>query len=129
VLPDAVLRCGARGAVTPRRRRATGGACPPAGHRVRSPVHASSMYYATGIAIRCRLGHAPWNVARALRGSGQWRSGAVPLGVRGWEDDSRTPHHRPLTHLPQAAHSSRGLSSPRHRWPVTKSPNPRTASR
>lgn len=34
-----------------------------------------------------------------LRGSGQLRSDAVPLGVWGWEDDSRTEPHHQLTHL------------------------------
>lgn len=34
-----------------------------------------------------------------LRGSGRWRSDAVPLGVWGWEDDSRTELHRQLMHL------------------------------
>lgn len=32
----------------------------------------------------------PQSASRALRRSGRWRSGAVPLGVKGWKDDSRT---------------------------------------
>ena len=96
----------------------------------REHVRASTswMYDATGIAIpgrspACSL-HRRMRCARA----GQWRSGAVPLGVGGWEDVSRTQLHRSQVHL-QTAPSSRGLSSPRHRWPVTKSLNPQTASR
>lgn len=102
----------------------------------------------------------PQSASRALRRSGQWRSGAVPLGVKGWKDDSRTrarqwpgatapdnrrrtgvpggrrthvaspAHPRPaVEYVPLAVPSSRGLSSPRHRWPVTNPLNPQTASR
>lgn len=77
----------------------------------------------TGPCPACSL-HCRMRCARA----GRWRRGAVPLRVGGWEDGSRTQLHRSQTHV-HTALSSRGLSSPRHRWPVTKSLNPQTASR
>lgn len=90
---------------------------------VRVPVHVP-VYGPSGVAIPDGLGHAPWNAACATAAPGQKRSVAVPLGVRGWEDDSQTQLRCPVN----CCSFTQGPSSPRHRWPVTKSPNPLTAS-
>ncbi|MDQ0943329.1 hypothetical protein QFZ67_005034 [Streptomyces sp. V1I1] len=66
--------------------------------------------------------------------SGQERSVAVPLGYGPGKmipghSSAAMPTDAPSPETPLRRSLTRGPSSPRHRWPVTKFPNPRTASR
>ena len=84
-----------------------------AGHGDRNPSTAShelDVRTQPALPYGAVLRHAPSIAARAhVARAGQWRSGAVPLGVGGWEDDSRTQLHRSQARPPNRSLLTRTL--------------------